>query len=76
VLVGVAAAGIGNTCVVAVRTASRMRRAGPWLVTIAVFVAVGLLHWPMLPVMLTMAPVSILLAWREERARGEPDHAV
>lgn len=70
VLVGVAAAGIGNTCVVGLRTALSMRRVGPWLVAIAVFVAVGLLRWPMLPVMLAMAPIGILFAARAERGRA------
>ncbi len=70
VLVGVAAAGIGNNCVVGLRTALTMRRVGPWLVTIAVFVSVGLLRWPMLPVILVMAPIGIGLAARAERGHA------
>jgi chromate transporter len=28
------------------------------------FVAVGLLRWPLVPVLLTLAPLSVLAAWR------------
>jgi chromate transporter len=34
------------------------------------FLAVGLLRWPMIPVVAVLIPASIGLAWAEGRARG------
>jgi len=68
VLLGVAAAGIGNTAVVGLKTARRMRGIGPWGIALAVFLAVGVFRLPMLPIVLAAVPVSIALAWW--RARG------
>lgn len=67
VLGGVAAAGLANSCTVGLRTARRLRRAWPWGVAAATFLAVGVLRWPMIPVVLVLIPVSILLAWRQGR---------
>lgn len=67
VLAGVAAAGLANSSVVGIRTARRMRGIGPWAVAGATFVAVGVLRWPMIPVVLALAPVSIGLAWAQGR---------
>jgi chromate transporter len=69
VLGGVAAAGLANSCTVGLRTARRMRRAWPWAVAGTTFLAVGVLRWPMIPVVLVLAPVSIVLAWRQGRQR-------
>jgi chromate transporter len=68
-LAGVAAAGIGLTCSMGVRAARRMRGVAPFAVAAAVFVAVGVLKWPMIPVVLVVIPVSVALAWRAERRR-------
>ena len=45
---------------------TRPYRTSPWALAIGglAFVAVGLLHWPLLPVLLALGPVSVLLAWR------------
>lgn len=71
VLTGLAAVGIAVTISVGVKVARRLRRdltAG--LIAAGVFVAVGLLHWPMTPVVAVMAPLSIVLARR--KLRGTP----
>ncbi|MBX6745773.1 MAG: chromate transporter, partial [Acetobacteraceae bacterium] len=64
---GVAAAGLANSNVVGIRTARRMRGIGPWAVAGGTFLAVGILRWPMIPVVLALAPVSIGLAWVQGR---------
>jgi chromate transporter len=35
----------------------------PFLILMATFVAVGLLQWPLVPVVLGLAPVSVAFAW-------------
>ena len=61
---GAAAAAIGLLLVVAVKGAySASRRLVPFLILLATFVAVGLLQWPLVPVVLGLAPVSIAFAW-------------
>ncbi|GGC48107.1 hypothetical protein GCM10011504_28180 [Siccirubricoccus deserti] len=70
VLGGVAAAGLANSLAVAWRSGSRMRGLWPWIVVVAVFLAVGVLRWPMIPVVLVVVPISIALAWWAGRADG------
>lgn len=64
VLSGVAAAGVGLTLVVGVRGARRMRGVVPAAVAAGLFVGVGVLQLPMLPLVGVLAPVSIWLEWR------------
>lgn len=64
VLSGVAAAGVGITLSVAVRGARRIRGAAPVLVAAALFVGVGVLQLPMLPMVAVLAPLGIWLEWR------------
>jgi chromate transporter len=64
VLSGVAAAGLANSVATGLRTARHMRGAWPWVVAGATFVAVGVLRWPMIPVVLVLGPLGILLAWK------------
>ncbi len=64
VLGGVAAAGLANSLTVGLRTARRMRRAWPWGIAAATFLAVGVLRLPMIPVVLVLIPLSVALAWR------------
>lgn len=65
VLSGMAAAGVGMTVVVALRSARRIRSVAPALIAAALFVGVGLLQLPMLGLVVVFAPVSVWLAWRE-----------
>jgi chromate transporter len=68
VLAGVAAAGLANQLVVGIRTAWRMKGTWPWAMAILAFVAIGVLRWPMIPVVLLLTPTSIGLAWWAARA--------
>jgi chromate transporter len=62
---GVAAAAAGLFVGTALRMAGNLRLSWPALVILAgAFIAVGVLRWPLLPVMLTLAPIGIVLAWR------------
>jgi chromate transporter len=66
---GAAAAAIGLLLVIALKGAhSASRRPAPFLVLATTFVAVGLLQWPLVPVVLCLAPISILLAWFRMRS--------
>ena len=63
VLDGIAAAAIGLTFATGL-TLLRWRRAeiGPLAITLATVLCVGVLRWPMIPVVLCLAPISIGLA--------------
>ena len=66
---GVAAAAVGLTGAMGVRAARRSATGlVPGLVIAATFAAVGLLHWPLVPVVAVLAPVSVGLAWRRGSA--------
>jgi chromate transporter len=67
---GVAAAGLANSFAVGALAALRLRGASLWGGAAATFVAVGVLRWPMIPVVLVLAPVGIGMAWKEGRAGG------
>jgi chromate transporter len=63
-MIGAAAAAIGLLLVVAVKGAhNASRKLVPFLILLATFVAVGLLQWPLVPVVLGLAPVSVAFAW-------------
>ncbi len=65
---GVAAAAAGLVIGTALKMIGNLRpTVDAYLVGVLAFVAVGLLRWPLLPVMLTLAPLSIALAWRRRR---------
>ena len=62
---GVAFAAIGLLLVICLRGVQRARRFPPGLIVIAVTaICVGLLRWPLIPVVLVIAPLSVALAWR------------
>jgi len=63
VLDGIAAAAIGLTFATGLKLLpSGSTRLGPLAVTLATVLCVGMLRWPMLPVVLCLAPISIGLA--------------
>ena len=68
ILLGLAAAGVGATLTMGIRVARRLPR-DPLTAAIAVatFLAVGLLHWPMVPVVAVAVPASIALAYFGQR---------
>jgi chromate transporter len=70
VLGGVAAAGLANSLTTGLRTARRMQGAWPWAVAGVTFLAIGLLRWPMIPVVAVLIPASIGLAWVQGRGKG------
>jgi chromate transporter len=67
VLAGVAAAGLSNQLIMGIRTGRRMRGLWSWTIAIAAVVTVGVLRWPMIPVVLMLLPASLLCAWWEQR---------
>jgi chromate transporter len=74
VLAGLAASGVGATLTMGIKVARRLPRNLPTpLIAIAVFFMVGVLRWPMIPVVLVAVPTSIALAFvtymRASRAR-------
>jgi chromate transporter len=65
---GVAAAAIGLTFATGLKLVQFGRAsAGPLAITAATVLSVGVLRWPMIPVVLSLAPVSIGLALLERR---------
>jgi chromate transporter len=61
---GIAAAAIGMLIrlgFIAARKATT--GVAPVLIMLAIFVAIGLLRWPLVPVVLVMAPISIAICW-------------
>ena len=68
---GVAAAAVGLNLRLGVVGAQRsFPKIVPILVTIVTFVAVGVLNWPIIPVMAVMAPLSIAAAWPRKSAHA------
>jgi chromate transporter len=68
VMDGIAAAAIGLTFATGLKLLpSGSTRVGPLAVTLATVLCVGILRWPMLPVVLCLAPVSIGLALAQPR---------
>ena len=49
-----------------------MRDRGGLLLAVAAFVAVHLLHWPLVPVVAVLGPLGVLWAWPRERVAGAP----
>jgi chromate transporter len=67
---GVAAAAIGLTIMVGIKASRRVeRRLGPVAILLLLFVTVGVLRWPMVPVVICVTPASLLLAWLSPRRR-------
>jgi chromate transporter len=66
-LEGIAAGAIGLTFSVVVRAARHATAQNRWapVVLFAVFALVGLLRWPMIPVVLVLGPLSTAIAWRK-----------
>jgi chromate transporter len=62
---GVAAAAAGLFLGTGLKMAQRLQLSPVELAILAcAFVAVGLLRWPLVPVVLTLGPIGIVLAWR------------
>jgi chromate transporter len=64
VLSGLAAVGVGATLVVGIKGARAFsRKPIPVIIALATFVTVGLLRWPLIPVVMVAVPVSVLLSF-------------
>ncbi|HVY99932.1 MAG TPA: chromate transporter [Dongiaceae bacterium] len=63
-LEGIAAAAIGLTFSVGYRAARHATESNRWApaVLAAVFLAIGVLRWPLIPVVICLAPVAVLIA--------------
>ncbi len=71
VLGGIAAAGVGATLAMGVKLARRvMVRLIPIGIALATFVVVGILRWPLVPVVIVLVPLSILQAYYFNTRRG------
>jgi chromate transporter len=65
---GMAAAAIGLLLFVGFRGAQHLaRRPAPMLIIIVTVLTVGILEWPLVPVVLCLAPVSVGIAWAHVR---------
>jgi chromate transporter len=75
VLRGLACVGIASSLTMGIKTGRRLHRhAVPILIAIAVFVMVGLLRWPLVPVVAFSIPVSIVAAFFVRDKRREKKH--
>ena len=69
ILGGLAAVGIGMTLSVGAKLARTIRKPVPVAIAATLFITVGVLHWPMIPMVLLLVPVSIgveRLLWKAE----------
>ena len=67
---GMAAAAVGLTLAVGLSAArKRLRDLGSLAVIAVILVTIGILRWPMVPIILVMIPISIALAWRSRPTR-------
>jgi chromate transporter len=70
-LAGVTAAAMGMLMMIVVKGGLRASRThGELLIVTCVAVAIGILRWPLIPVLLVAAPISIGLAWRRGVRNG------
>ena len=68
VLTGLAASGVAATFATGIKMATRLDRNLLTLVIgLAVFIAVGVLHWPMVPVVIVAIPASFVAAWYTDK---------
>ena len=68
-IAGVAAVAVGMLLRLGIVLARRVkRRVASALAMLATFVAVGLFNWPLVPVVLVLAPLSIAASWPRARS--------
>ena len=71
VLLGLAASGVGATLTMGVRVGKRLpRNFVTGAIAVGVFLVVGILRWPMVPVVAIAVPLSIVVAYFDEKRRG------
>jgi chromate transporter len=69
-MTGIATSAVGLVLSVTLKSIrTTIRGIGPFAVLAAIFVAVGVLRWPMVPVVACIAPVSVAAAWWTGRGK-------
>ena len=67
---GLAAGAIGMIFRLGYMGAACCKQLVPAMIALAIFIMVGILHWPMVPVIGVLAPLSVALAWPWGKKRG------
>jgi chromate transporter len=67
ILAGLAAVGVGMTLSIGAKLVKKVMQPVPALIAVVIFVTVGILHWPMIPVVLVLTPASIFWFWLQKR---------
>lgn len=71
-MAGVATAAVGLVLSVTLRSVRNdVRGIGPKAVLLGVFIAIGVLRWPLVPVIACVAPLSVALAWYASRVKTD-----
>jgi len=71
VLAGVVAVGVAMVLQLGTQLARGIRRLVPAAIAAAIFLAVGVLNWPMIPVVIVLAPLSVgFELWMEAKGRN------
>jgi chromate transporter len=74
IMAGVAAAAVGMMFRLGMTSArDRYRHVPSLLVLIATFVAIGIMQWPLLLVLVVLAPISIAASWPRKGDKSPPD---
>jgi len=71
-MAGVATAAVGLVLSVTLRSIRNdVRGIGPIAILLGVFIAIGVLRWPLVPVIACFAPISVALAWRASKVKAD-----
>ena len=71
-MAGVATAAVGLVLSVTLRSVRNdVRGIGPIAVLLAVFIAIGVLRWPLVPVIAALAPISVAISWYTSKAKAD-----
>ncbi len=66
---GVGAVAMGLLMRIGIQAAQSVKISwAPALATLATFIGIGIMQWPMLAVVAVVAPISVLLAWPKDKA--------
>jgi chromate transporter len=67
-MAGVASSAVGLVLSVTLKSVRvSIRGVGPIAVLATVFIGIGILRWPLVPVVLGVAPISVALAWHAQK---------
>jgi len=69
-LSGLAMAGVGLTLSLGMKVAKKIRGIVPILFGVGIFIAVGVLHWPTVPVVLVLVPLSVMAEYFAQKKGG------